>query len=88
MTDTQRRASQVTGLLGAMCLILFWSALLAQPERVDAFLRPYGLYISFGVLAAAVVLPTVAAILGSRRWLFVTALSVLTLVRFFLGVTS
>jgi hypothetical protein len=82
-----RRRGTIAGVLGILCLTLFWLALLA-PQRVDALLRPYGLYVWIGVLAAAVVLPTVAAILGSRRWLFVTALGVMTLAKFFARVMS
>ena len=85
---TRRTASKVTGLLGILCLVLSWIALLAPPQRVDALLRPYGLYASFGVLLSAVFLPAIAAIIGSMRWLFVTALGIITLVKFFLGVTS
>jgi hypothetical protein len=89
VTETTRRtASKVTGLLGVSCLVLFWIALLASPQRVDALLRPYGLYASFAVLLSAIFLPAIAAIMGSKRWLFVTALGIITLVKFFLGVTS
>ncbi len=82
-----RRYSALIGLLGILCTGLFWLALLA-PQRVDVLLRPYGLYVWFGVLLAAVVLPTIAAFAGSKRWLLATALGVITLVKFFLGVAS
>jgi hypothetical protein len=74
--------------MGTLCLIVFWFALFIAPERVDALLRPYGLYACFCVLLAAVILPTIAAVSGSKLWLFATGLAVITLVKFFLGVTS
>jgi len=86
MTEIRRYSTPI-GLVGILCVGLFWLALLS-PARVDAFLRPYGLYVWFGVLLAAVVLPTIAALVGSKRWLFATGLAVITLVKFFLGVTS
>jgi hypothetical protein len=86
MTEV-RRYGALIGLLGVLCIGLFWLALLV-PERADALLRPYGLYVWFGVLLGAVILPTVAALAGSKRWLIVTALGVITLVKFFLGVAS
>jgi hypothetical protein len=82
-----RRYSTLIGLLGILCVCLFWVALLS-PARIDALLRPYGLYVWFGVLLAAIVLPTFAALVGSKRWLFATGLAVITFVKFFIGVTS
>lgn len=70
-----------------MCEAVFGLALLI-PERADALLRPYGLYVAFATLLGAVLLPTVAAVIGSKRWLFATALGLVTLVKFFLGVAS
>jgi hypothetical protein len=81
------RYSNIVGSLGILCVGSFWLALLA-PERVDKLLRPYGLYAVSGVLVAAVILPSIAAIAGSKRWLFASALAVITLVKFFLGVSS
>jgi hypothetical protein len=70
------------GVLGALCLTIFWLALLA-PRGLDALFQPFGLYIWLGILAAAVVLPTVAAISGSKGWLVVTFLAAITLAKFF-----
>jgi hypothetical protein len=79
--------STLTGSLGIVCMGSPWLALLA-PERVDAFLRPYGLYVWFGAQLAGVILPTIAALLGSKLWLFVTALGVTSLVIFSRAVLS
>jgi hypothetical protein len=75
------RYSTLIGSLGIICMGSPWLALLA-PERVDALLWPYGLYQCFGVLLAGVILPTIAALLGFKLWLFVTALGVTSLVIF------
>lgn len=80
--------SNLIGSVGLLCVALFCLALWGPPERIDALLRPYGLYVAFGLLLAAILLPSIAAITGSKRWLFVTAFGVVTLVKFFLGVTS
>ena len=74
---TALRGSTITGVFGILCLGVFWLALLV-PARADALLRPYGLYVWLGVLAAAVVLTIVAAILGSKRWFVVTVLGAIT----------
>ncbi len=84
---TANRSSTITGVCGILCLGMFWLALLA-PKRVDALLQPYGLYVWLGILAAAVLLTTVAAILGSRRWFVVTALGAITFAGFFVRVMS
>jgi hypothetical protein len=81
------RYSNIVGSLGILCGVLFWLSLLA-PQRFDALLRPYGLYVVLGALLTAVVLPSIAAMTGSKRWLFATAFAVATLVKLFLGVTS
>jgi len=84
---TSSRGSTILGLLGAAFLILFWLGGLA-PERSDALLRPYGLFVWSGVLLAATVLPTVAAIRGPKWWFLLAAVSAITTVRvFFLAVT-
>jgi hypothetical protein len=80
----QRRLSNVIGAVGALCPIVTWLAL-SVPERADALFRPYGLYVLFGVLLAGVILPTAAALAGSKRWLIVTAFGLITLVLFFIG---
>lgn len=85
--SARKRYSNTFGTLGILCIGLFWLALLA-PERVDTLLRPYGLYVWFSVLLAAVLLPSIAAVIGSRWWLIVTALAVFALVKYFLGVSS
>jgi hypothetical protein len=82
---TTLRTSTLTGVFGTVCLGVFFLAL-PIPERADEFLRPYGLYAWLSILVAAVVLTTIAAILGSKRWFVVTALGIITLVWFSLRV--
>ena len=83
----QIRRSTITGAVGALCLGVFWFALL-MPARADALLRPYGLYVWLVVLASALVLTAVAAILGSKRWFVVTALGAITFAGFFVRVLT
>ena len=86
MTEiVRRRLSNLIAAAGALCLIVFWFAALAEPRRADDLLRPYGLYVWFALLLAAVILPTAAALAGSKRWLIITALAVITLLVFVIG---
>lgn len=82
-----QRCSTITGMLGILCLGVFWSALLV-PDRTEALLRPYGMYIWLSTLASAVVLTIVAGLLGSRRWFVVSALGAVTFAGFFVRVLS
>jgi len=79
---TKARYSAVAGVLGAACIGSLPMGLL-WPEFFDTLFRPYGLYISLGILAGGVVLPIAAAVLGSKRWLFVSALGAAVVVWFF-----
>ncbi len=84
---SSNRTSTILGIVGAALLLLFWLGGLA-PEKADALLRPYGLFIWFGVLLAAIVLPTVAAVRASKWWLLLSAVSAFTAVRFFFAVMA
>jgi len=87
MSGNRNRRSTALGTAGVALLLLFWLGGLA-PERVDALLRPYGLFIWFGVLIGAIVLPTVASIRGSKWWLLVSAVSMFTAGRFLIAVMA
>lgn len=81
------RASFPLGVLGGVLLVLFWLGGIA-PERSDALLGPYGLLIWFGILMAAIVLPLIAAIRGSKWWYLLVLASAITAVRFYLLVMT
>jgi hypothetical protein len=82
-----RLSSAILGAVGALLLLVFWLST-GWPKQADALLRPYGLFVWFGVLGAAIVLPTIAALRDSKWWFLLTAASSLTAMRFFLGVMS
>jgi hypothetical protein len=84
---TTSRWSIFIGLVGIVCIGSLPLALLA-PGRVDALLRPYGLFVSLGMLAGGVVLPTVAAVFGSKLWLLIAILGAVALTWFFIKVMA
>jgi hypothetical protein len=75
------RSGNILGLAGVVLLGTFWLANL-WPQRVDALLRPYGLFMWLVLLVAAIVLPSIAAVRSSRWWLILTCISLFTAVRF------
>ncbi len=86
MTEADR-SSTILGCLGGALLVLFWIGGL-RPEYADALLRPYGLYVWFGILVAAIALPAIAAIRSSKWWFALAAISAFTAIRFFVLVMS
>ena len=76
------RTSMLLGVLGTALLLLFWLCSFL-PRQMDALLRPYGLFIWLAVLAAAILLPTIAAIRSSKWWFLVVIVSLVTAGRFF-----
>jgi hypothetical protein len=84
-SNSVRWSSTCLGLSGAVLLILFFLALQAPPKRLDALLYPYGLFVLFGVLLAAIVLPTIAALRGSKWWFLVAAASTITAIHVFIA---
>jgi hypothetical protein len=75
-----RRGIAILGWAGVLCLAICWIVRLA-PEIADAlFLSTFGKFILLGIFLAAAVLPTIAAIRGSKWWLVVAAAGVITLV--------
>jgi hypothetical protein len=79
---SRHRLNMILGLLGAALLTLFFLADLA-PKRWDALLYPYGLFVWFGILLAAIALPIIAAIRGSKWWFLLASVSAITAVRVF-----
>jgi len=83
----QLRRSGVLGLIGLACVVVMWMQMLAPKfmaahfSVLDSFFERIGPYYWFLPLAM-ILLPTVAAIRGSRWWLAVTALSIATFVVF------
>jgi len=83
----QLRRSSVLGLIGLACVVVMWMQMLAPKfmaahfSVLDSFFERIGPYYWFLPLAM-ILLPTVAAIRGSRWWLAVTALSIATFVVF------
>jgi hypothetical protein len=81
------RTSMLLGVLGTALLLLFWLSSFL-PRQMDALLRPYGLFIWLAVLAAAILLPMIAAIRSSKWWFLVVIVSLVTAGRFFLAVMA
>jgi hypothetical protein len=81
------RTSMLLGVLGTALLLLFWLSSFL-PGQMDALLRPYGLFIWLAVLAAAILLPMIAAIRSSKWWFLVVIVSLVTAGRFFLAVMA
>jgi hypothetical protein len=69
--------STICGLLGAIPLVLFWIGVLA-PERIKFLVGPHGLLYWGLTLSAAIMLPVIAAIRGSRWWFVLGAMSTIT----------
>ncbi len=82
-----RRRTDVAGWIGVACLVTMWLQMLvpkflaAHFSVLDSFFERIGPYYWFLPLAM-ILLPTFAAIRGSRWWLAVTALSIATFVGF------
>jgi hypothetical protein len=79
--------SMVLGVLGAALLSIFWVSSFYS-RQADALLRPYGLFIWFAVLIAAILLLTIAAIRSSKWWFLAVAASLATAGHFFLAVMA
>jgi hypothetical protein len=76
--------SRLLGGIGVLCLGVSWTVRLA-PEIADAlFLSSFGKFTLLGILLAAVLLPIVAALTGSKWWLVVTAASGIILADFYI----
>jgi len=81
--STQLLRSSVLGSIGLACVVVMWLEMLVPKFMAAHFsvLERIGPYYWFLPLAM-ILLPTVAAIRGSRWWLAVTALSIATFVAF------
>lgn len=77
------RATAVLGVVGPVLLLVLWLTAKFFPRESDSLLRPYGLFVWLGVLAASILLPTIAAIRGSRWWLLVVAVCLAMTIWFF-----
>lgn len=83
-----RRSANLTGIVAVFVLIVFWAAVKLAPEKVDALLRPYGLFVLFGVLLTAVGMSITATVRASKWWLVAVFLGLGSILRFFVGVMS
>lgn len=81
--STRLLRSSVLGSIGLACAVVMWLEMLVPKFMAAHFsvLERIGPYYWFLPLAM-ILLPTVAAIRGSRWWLAVTALSIATFVVF------
>ncbi len=77
------RTNMVLGTLGPILLLILWLSAKFFPRESDKLLRPYGLFIWLGVLAAAILLPTIAAVRGSKWWFLAVAMCVSIALWFF-----
>lgn len=77
----EKRGGKILGWLGVLCLAIFWSVRIT-PEAGDMLFgaSSVGKFIAVGIFLAAVVLPTIAGIRGSKWWLVVAAASLATLI--------
>jgi hypothetical protein len=77
MTEA-RRDSKIFGLVGAVCLAIFWTARFV-PDLADTFaVSTFGKFALFGTIPTAIVLATIAAVRGSKWWLALAVASVVT----------
>jgi hypothetical protein len=81
----EARRGMILGWLGVLCLAIFWFVSLAPGIADDLFgVSSVGKFILFGIFLGAAVLPTIAAVKGSKWWLAVAAASLVTLVDSFI----
>ena len=75
-----RHGRTIVGLVGVLCLAIFWTARFA-PEIADAyFLSTFGKLFLVGSLLAGILLTAIASIRGSKWWLVAAAAGAITLV--------
>ena len=79
---TRSRASTL-GVLGPVILLILWFAGKFYPTESDRLLRPYGLFVWLGLLAASIILPLIAAIRSSKWWFLVVGLCIAIVLWFF-----
>jgi hypothetical protein len=75
------QVGRCAGTLGALAVILLWTGL-ALPSRL---VPRVGLGVGLGLMTGGVLLTVTAALLDSKRWLFVVAAAVVTFVLFFMA---
>ena len=74
---TSRHLNTTFGIVGGAFLVLFCLGMVS-PERTNSLVGPHGLLFWGGMLMAAIILPTVAGIRGSKWWLVLAGLSTIT----------
>jgi hypothetical protein len=77
------RTSLLFGVLGPILLLILWFAGRFFPTQSDSLLRPYGLFVWLGVLAASIILPAIAAIRSSKWWFLVSGICLVVALWFF-----
>ena len=79
MVETSQ--GKILGWLGVLCLAIVLMVRLAPQTADDLFgVSTTGKFIAIGIFLAAATLPTIAAVRGSKWWLVVAAVSLITLV--------
>lgn len=71
------------GVLGPILLFILWLAGRFFPAQSDSLLRPYGLFVWLGVLAASIILPAISAIRSSKWWFLVSGICLVVALWFF-----
>jgi hypothetical protein len=79
----QLRTSLLFGVLGPILLLILWLAGRFFPTQSDILLRPYGLFVWLGVLAASIILPAIAAIRSSKWWFLISGICLVVALWFF-----
>ncbi len=74
---TSRQVNTTLGMLGAMLLVLFYLGMIS-PERTTSLVGRQGFLFWGWMLIAAIILPTIAAIRGSKWWFALAGASVIT----------
>jgi hypothetical protein len=84
MSEVKQRG-KILGWCGVLCLAIFWTVRFA-PETGDAIfgVSSLGKFVALGIFLAAALLPIIAGIRGSRWWLVVAAVSLATLIDFYI----
>jgi hypothetical protein len=74
---TSRRVNATLGIAGGTLLVLFFLGMIS-PEGTNSVVGKHGLLSWGAVLIAAIALPGIAAIRGSKWWFVLVALGVIT----------